>query len=453
MRSTAPLPNTTRGGFLSLHKQQQRTPRRPHMTATVPHHSPTSFSSSTTQASQRRRPSPRERRLSLQNLERKKRRQHINASKAGNNNISFTDDPLLTSSQRDVADQRSDYTTCNTNTNTLSSNSNVNSNNKLTLTEEVTAELFGSVNHHPLIEHFSQHSRDMLSQVRLRRQSRRDGVVQWEPRRLGVNYAHIVNKYRERREEIRDETREQKDVSRKIKHSFDQHRWLVGHGHKAQQQKKQAHLKRLRQWWEFLDADGGGTLSVDELEDPLVSVGLARGRADVEKLIETHDTSGEGELSFENFTSMLTAKDSAIVVPTEEISATVGGSGGGKNNNKDDDMHMKNKKDDDTNKKKDILSSVGTKKKKKKKSTGKNAVMQLFDDLEDGKFGNKDVGLPLQITTFRRQMLLNVHLSPDPVARAKGLMVLNGIIDTKRSQRKDLEEAAAEVDLRTGLEE
>ena len=148
----------------------------------------------------------------------------------------------------------------------------------------------------------------MLSQVRLRVQSRRDGVVQWEPRRLGINYSHIVDKYRLKREEIKDETKEKKEASKKIKRSFDQHRWLINRGHKATQQKKQAHLKRLRQWWDFLDADGGGTLSVDELEDPLVSVGLARGRADVVKLIEMHDTSGEGELSFENFTSMLTAK-------------------------------------------------------------------------------------------------------------------------------------------------
>ena len=303
------------------------------------------------------------------------------------------------------------------------------------------------------MDHFSQQTRDLLSQVRLRTQSRRDGVVQWEPRRLGVNYAHIVDKYRERREEIRDETRVRKDVSRKIKRGFDQHRWLVNHGHKVRQQKKQAHLKRLRQWWDFLDADGGGTLSVDELEDPLVSVGLARGRADVEKLIEIHDTGGEGELTFENFMSMLTARgDTAIAVGDDGSAKGAGGSGvggaGGAGGAASGTMSTTspNRKEQEEAAAAAVAAAKIKKKQdqKKKKRSEKNAVMQLFDDLEDGKFGDKDVGLPLQITTFRRQMLLNVHLSPDPEARAKGLMVLNGIIDTKRSQRKDLELAAAE---------
>ena len=62
--------------------------------------------------------------------------------------------------------------------------------------------------------------------------------------------------------------------------------------------------------------------------------------------------------------------------------------------------------------------------------------------MEDGKFGNNDVALPLQITAFRRQMLLNASMSTDPAARAKGQMVLKGIIDTKRSQRRDMEERA-----------
>ena len=128
---------------------------------------------------------------------------------------------------------------------------------------------------------------------------------------------------------------------------------------------------------------------------------------------------------------------------TQQTSAT-----GLLNKETEDSKHSKQQQTKETIK----LPASMTKKKKRKKKDKKNAVMQLFDDLEDGKFGNKDVGLPLQITTYRRQMLLNVHLSPDPIARAKGLMVLNGIIDTKRSQRKDLEEAAAEVDLRDGLD-
>jgi centrin-1 len=43
----------------------------------------------------------------------------------------------------------------------------------------------------------------------------------------------------------------------------------------------------MRNWFEFLDADGSGEIGVDELQDPLVSVGLANCRDDVVNLIQS----------------------------------------------------------------------------------------------------------------------------------------------------------------------
>lgn len=425
-------------GFMTMTvrntKNRQNSPRRPHSSSM----SNKSKNNNYTTATTKKKTSPRERRLSSFSNRRRIRRQSVKQLRHETGI-----DPDRTSSKRDPEDIRSDLPQSASNEDTeeggLDKNTKKSRNNREPQLRDLKNRERNS-NQHPLAKHFTEHSRDMLSQVRLRMQSRRDGVVQWEPRRLGINYAHIVHKYRLRREEIRDETREKKESSKKIKRGFDQHRWLIGHGHKARQQKKQAHLKRLRQWWDFLDADGGGTLSVDELEDPLVSVGLARGRADVEKLIEMHDTSGEGELSFENFTSMLTARNSGyspeINVPVKKKISN--------NNDKDNSANSASKKNKEESTGNNDKNMERTKNKNKNE---KNAVMQLFDDLEDGKFGNKIVSLPLQISTFRRQMLLNVHLSPNPIDRAKGLMVLNGIIDTKRSQRKDLETAAAETEL------
>ena len=437
------LSSTAPPGFMNVirkttYSRTTSNPRRPD-----PYKSASNLARTTTTTIATKRPSPRERRIAAHSNQRKNRRQSIKQAKRDTGiNID------LTSSNRDPEDERSDLskyktkhrdptTTHSTSTSTNRTSNNTNNTNTTSKSNNTNS---GSTYNHPLVNHFTQQTRDMLSQVRLRVQSRRDGVVQWEPRRLGINYSHIVDKYRLKREEIKDETKEKKEASKKIKRSFDQHRWLINRGHKATQQKKQAHLKRLRQWWDFLDADGGGTLSVDELEDPLVSVGLARGRADVVKLIEMHDTSGEGELSFENFTSMLTAKNSGITSqptatelhPTKMHTAAGGTPGKGKGNalQHSDQKHHTDRVEHAS-----------------KEKNSKNAVMQLFDDLEDGKIGQANASLPLQISTFRRQMLLNVHLSPDPMERAKGLMVLNGIIDTKRSQRKDLQMAAAEEEL------
>ncbi|OWZ09727.1 hypothetical protein PHMEG_00017525 [Phytophthora megakarya] len=60
----------------------------------------------------------------------------------------------------------------------------------------------------------------------------------------------------------------------------------------------------MRRWFDSLDADGSGEVGLDELEDPLVSVGLAGSRDDVQRLIEEVDN-GSGSVTFEAFLNML----------------------------------------------------------------------------------------------------------------------------------------------------
>ena len=56
-------------------------------------------------------------------------------------------------------------------------------------------------------------------------------------------------------------------------------------------------MRLMKTWFEFLDADGSGEVGLEELEDPLVSVGLARSREDVEDLVKLVDKSGNGEIN------------------------------------------------------------------------------------------------------------------------------------------------------------
>jgi hypothetical protein len=315
----------------------------------------------------------------------------------------------------------------------------------------------------------------MLTQVWLRRQARRDGMVAWEPQRLGKNYQGQVERYREKRQLLKVETHAKRTQSERKTIEWNQHRWYNIHGHATKQKRQREHMKRLRAWWEFLDADGGGTLSVDELEDPLVSVGLATGRADVEKLIERHDTSGEGELDWKEFVNMVTVRDvvnvreaaAALARAAAEAKAAsaariMGSAGGspaappkkghamGRGGKKKKKMKKNTKKEEDeeevdlsqqqqqlSDSSITTLAAVATTKYRK------NALMQLFDDMEDGKYGNRELPLPVQITAYRRQMLMQANMSHDAALRKKGMTVLKGIIDTKRNQRKDLEAAAA----------
>ena len=43
-----------------------------------------------------------------------------------------------------------------------------------------------------------------------------------------------------------------------------------------------------------LDGDGSGSIGIDELEDPLIALGLVQNRDDVERLVLEVDDDGSG---------------------------------------------------------------------------------------------------------------------------------------------------------------
>lgn len=51
----------------------------------------------------------------------------------------------------------------------------------------------------------------------------------------------------------------------------------------------------LQRWFDLLDSDGSGEVSVNELEDPLLSVGLATSKQEVVDLIARVDKDGSGK--------------------------------------------------------------------------------------------------------------------------------------------------------------
>ena len=57
-------------------------------------------------------------------------------------------------------------------------------------------------------------------------------------------------------------------------------------------------IMQLREYFKYLDKDGGKTISAEELEEPLVSLGFAESREDVQKLIYAIDKNGNGVIEF-----------------------------------------------------------------------------------------------------------------------------------------------------------
>lgn len=53
-------------------------------------------------------------------------------------------------------------------------------------------------------------------------------------------------------------------------------------------------IKKLKQTFDQLDEDGGGSISVEELENPLIGLGLADTREEIQQMIDEVDEDGSG---------------------------------------------------------------------------------------------------------------------------------------------------------------
>lgn len=207
-----------------------------------------------------------------------------------------------------------------------------------------------------------------------------------------------------------------------------EHRWLDRHGKNSQLKELREKMTLMRRWFESLDADGSGEVGLDELEDPLVSVGLARSRDDVQKLIDEVDKDGKGEVTFDQFLHLMypkKAKRSRHRAPLHQPKARAQ-----VEDSQVDSPHAS--KVDATRPSSPLASLRGTtmsprgKRENSKQiacTSGEssqpkvNPVVKLFEDLQSGKLGDLAIPFPVLITAYRRRMLLNAHMADDPTAR------------------------------------
>ncbi|KAG4041760.1 hypothetical protein PC123_g22736 [Phytophthora cactorum] len=197
-----------------------------------------------------------------------------------------------------------------------------------------------------------------------------------------------------------------------------QHRWLDKHGRNSNLKTTREQLALMRRWFDSLDADGSGEVGLDELEDPLVSVGLAGSRDDVQRLIEEVDINGTGSVTFDAFLNLFypervkrersrrfppplhTPKHRPPVRP--KVSPGTSGA------------------------------SFKAKRSRQVKTNAGNPVARLFENLQAGKLGDLAVPFPVLITAYRRRMLLDAHMADNPAAKRVGSSVLQALETSKR---------------------
>ncbi|KAL4161772.1 hypothetical protein PRNP1_002324 [Phytophthora ramorum] len=169
-----------------------------------------------------------------------------------------------------------------------------------------------------------------------------------------------------------------------------QHRWLDKHGRNSNLKSAREQLALMRRWFDSLDTDGSGEVGLDELEDPLVSVGLAENRDDVQHLIEEVDLNGTGSVTFDAFLNMLYPER----VKRERMRRSPL------------PLHTP-----------------------KHRPPERPAVSP---DLQAGKLGDMAIPFPVLITAYRRRMLLDAHMADSTTAKRVGSSVLKALEATRR---------------------
>ncbi|KAL3667510.1 hypothetical protein V7S43_007730 [Phytophthora oleae] len=197
-----------------------------------------------------------------------------------------------------------------------------------------------------------------------------------------------------------------------------QHRWLDKHGRNSNLKATREQLALIRRWFDSLDADGSGEVGLDELEDPLVSVGLAGSRDDVQHLIEEVDVNGTGGVTFEAFLNLLYP---------ERVR---------RERNRRFPPPLHTPKHRPPARPEVPTGRFGTSPKTKHSSQVKanvvNPVARLFENLQAGKLGDLAIPFPVLITAYRRRMLLDAHMAGNPTTKRVGSSVLQALEATSR---------------------
>lgn len=80
-----------------------------------------------------------------------------------------------------------------------------------------------------------------------------------------------------------------------------QRAWLSKHGKTEFIDFGEDELAKLRSYFRELDTDGSGSIGLEELEQPLISLGLCKTRAEVKQIMDDVDEDKSGQIEFNEF--------------------------------------------------------------------------------------------------------------------------------------------------------
>eukprot|EP00347_Sterkiella_histriomuscorum_P013147 403365832 len=151
--------------------------------------------------------------------------------------------------------------------------------------------------------------------------------------------------------------------------------WLKKHGKSDYIDFDDTELKQLRQYFDSLDDDASGSIGVEELEGPLIALGLVENREQVQQIVDLVDEDGSNKIEFDEFLSIIKGGSNA-----------------------------------------------------KEGNEGTGAIYQFFKNLTSGQLTmeeNPNIPFQLFISSYRRRKILDAMMNKDKNKRDEGEKILN----------------------------
>ena len=113
--------------------------------------------------------------------------------------------------------------------------------------------------------------------------------------RLDVALQHLNKDYNEKKyKDSQIEKKEHMKLGQILLNEKRERKWMYQRGKQGMLDFLDEEIKKLKQTFDQLDEDGGGSISVEELENPLIGLGLADTREEIQQMIDEVDEDGSG---------------------------------------------------------------------------------------------------------------------------------------------------------------
>lgn len=201
------------------------------------------------------------------------------------------------------------------------------------------------------------------------------------------------------------------DKSMKSDLIYKQGSWLARRGYISDCQAKRERYMNMKKCFGFLDTDNSAGVGVDDLLDPLISLGLAQSREDVAALIARAEPKGGQEINFEDYLSMLLQR---------------------RYNNQQDAAAY----------------AAGADKARRDRDSARSKLSVLFQQLATDELIKGDLSFPLLMTAHRRRLLLAANCAPKgSQQRAEGKTILDALQKLREEDDEEPKAAPKRVSL------